>query len=98
EDTQQVKWNGYSIADILNLSIAEALPVFENQPVIYQTLKLLNEIGLGYLILGEGTPALSGGAAQRIKLAAQMGHEEMGTLFGFDEPTVGLHPAKLQRL
>ncbi|MBN7274243.1 ATP-binding cassette domain-containing protein [Ligilactobacillus pobuzihii] len=98
EATQQVKWNGYSIADILNLSIAEALPVFENQPVIYQTLKLLNEIGLGYLILGEGTPALSGGEAQRLKLAAQMGHEQKGTLFVFDEPTVGLHPKDVEVL
>lgn len=98
DDTLKIKWHEYSIADILSLSIEDALPVFKDQPAIYHTLQLLNEIGLGYLILGEGTPALSGGEAQRLKLASQMGREQTGTLFVFDEPTVGLHPKDVEVL
>ncbi len=92
EETLKIKWHGYTIADVLGLSIKDALPVFADHAGIAATLKIMNEIGLGYLVLGEGTPALSGGEAQRLKLTAQMGHEQNGTLFVFDEPTVGLHP------
>lgn len=98
EDTLKIKWHGYSIADILSLSIEDALTVFKDKTAIYHTLQLLNEIGLGYLILGEGTTALSGGEAQRLKLASQMGHEQTGALFVFDEPTVGLHPQDIEVL
>ena len=92
EETLKIKWHRYTIADVLGLSIKDALPVFADHAGIAATLKIMNEIGLGYLVLGEGTPALSGGEAQRLKLTAQMGHEQNGTLFVFDEPTVGLHP------
>jgi excinuclease ABC subunit A len=91
-EVQKVKWNGYSIVDILNLDINEALPVFKKEPKIERDLLLLKEVGLGYLHLGESTPTLSGGEAQRLKLVTHLSHKQDDTLFVFDEPTIGLHP------
>ncbi|WP_288531394.1 excinuclease ABC subunit UvrA [uncultured Secundilactobacillus sp.] len=91
-ETLAVKWQGYNIADVLDLGVTEAIPVFEAEPAIGDVLKTLDEMGLGYLTLGEDTPALSGGEAQRLKLVTQMGRQQRGTLFVFDEPSVGLHP------
>lgn len=93
-----IKWNHYSIADILDLSITEALEVFEDQVDIYSTLQVLNDLGLGYLRLGESTPALSGGEAQRLKLANYLGKKEGNVLFIFDEPSIGLHPKDVGNL
>ncbi|QBP18713.1 excinuclease ABC subunit UvrA [Acetilactobacillus jinshanensis] len=98
QPTLQVKWHGYSIADILNLSVRDAEKVFRNQNKIEFILKALDRMGLGYLILGESTPILSGGEAQRLKLVSQMGRHQDDTLFVFDEPSVGLHPKDVQVL
>lgn len=97
-ETLAVKWQGYSIADILALSVDEALPIFVAEKAISQTLQALHDMGLGYLLLGESTPALSGGEAQRLKLVSRIGKRQNGTLFIFDEPTVGLHPLDIQQL
>lgn len=98
KQTLTVKWHDYSIADILDMSVDEALPVFENQTAIENTLQILHDMGLGYLLLGESTPALSGGEAQRLKLTSRIGKRQAGTLFVFDEPSVGLHPLDIQQL
>ncbi|MBS9336462.1 excinuclease ABC subunit UvrA [Fructobacillus papyrifericola] len=87
-----IKWHGYSIVDVLNLSVEEALPVFSEEPKIEKELKLLQEIGLDYLQLGQSTPSLSGGEAQRLKLVKHLNKSQKQTLFVFDEPTIGLHP------
>lgn len=95
---QAIQWNGRSIVDVLALSVREALPIFQDQPDIGHVLELLDEVGLGYLTLGEDTPTLSGGEAQRLKLAGHMDRKQSATLFVFDEPTVGLHPIDVQTL
>lgn len=97
-EIQKVKWNGHSIVDILNLDINEALPVFKNMHKIEKELKLLKEVGLDYLHLGESTPTLSGGEAQRLKLVTHLSHKQDDTLFVFDEPTIGLHPLDVKVL
>lgn len=97
-EIQKIRWNGYSIVDLLDLSVKEALPIFKKVPAIYRQLRLLDEIGLNYLHLGESTPALSGGEAQRLKLVNQLNKKQANTLFVFDEPSVGLHPKDIQTL
>ena len=97
-EVQKVKWNSYSIVDILNLDINEALPVFKKEPKIERDLLLLKEVGLDYLHLGESTPTLSGGEAQRLKLVTHLSHKQNDTLFVFDEPTIGLHPLDVKVL
>lgn len=97
-DIQQVKWHGYSIVDILKLDVREALKVFENVPKIERELQLLQEVGLAYLHLGESTPSLSGGEAQRLKLVKHLNRNQATTLFVFDEPTIGLHPLDVKTL
>jgi excinuclease ABC subunit A len=94
----KIKWQGYSIADILALSVTEAIPVFAQDKAITAMLTTLAEMGLGYLALGEATPILSGGEAQRLKLTTQMGRQQKDTLYVFDEPSVGLHPKDIQTL
>lgn len=91
-EVQQIKWQGLSIVDVLNLDVNEALPIFKKVPKIERELELLKEVGLDYLHLGEDTPTLSGGEAQRLKLVTHLSRKEDGTLFVFDEPTIGLHP------
>jgi excinuclease ABC subunit A len=93
-----VTWHGSSIADLLDLDVDAALPVFKDEAGIEGTLQVLHDMGLGYLHLGESTPTLSGGEAQRLKLTAHMGKKLTGTLFVFDEPSVGLHPQDVQVL
>ena len=95
---KQIKWHDMSIVDILNLVINEALPVFKRVPKIERELKLLKEVGLDYLHLGESTPTLSGGEAQRLKLVTHLSHKQDDTLFVFDEPTIGLHPLDVKVL
>lgn len=98
QDVQQVKWHGYSIVDILKLDVREALKVFADVPKIERELKLLQEVGLAYLHLGESTPSLSGGEAQRLKLVKHLNRNQATTLFVFDEPTIGLHPLDVKTL
>lgn len=98
DTVQKVTWEGRSIVDVLSLSVREALPLFTHEPAIERQLKLLSEVGLGYLHLGEATPTLSGGEAQRLKLVTHMDRRQEGTLFVFDEPTIGLHPLDVQVL
>ena len=98
QDVQVVKWHGYSIVDILKMDVREALPVFEDQPRIEKELQLLQEVGLDYLHLGESTPSLSGGEAQRLKLVKHLNRNQATTLFVFDEPTIGLHPLDVKTL
>lgn len=93
-----VKWQGYSIADLLDLTITEALEVFKEETGILATLTVLDELGLGYLHLGESTPALSGGEAQRLKLATYLEKKQSNYLFIFDEPSIGLHPRDVTNL
>ena len=104
EAAKEVHWHvdglerGYTLPEILSLTVKEALPLFANQKKIYGKLSTLDNLGLGYLTLGEDTPALSGGEAQRLKLASEMGRSQADSVFIFDEPTIGLHPLDVQVL
>ncbi|MDP9161271.1 MAG: excinuclease ABC subunit UvrA [Acidobacteriota bacterium] len=92
QETLAVKYKGYSIADLLESSIADALPVLENIPLVRQKLQTLVDVGLGYVHLGQSAVTLSGGEAQRIKLARELSKRQTGkTLYLLDEPTTGLH-------
>ena len=88
----------YSLPELMNMSVDEALRVCAGLPVIEKKLRVLQELGLGYLTLGEETPSLSGGEAQRLKLASEMGRGQGDAVFVFDEPTIGLHPLDVQTL
>ncbi len=91
-DVLDIRYRGKSINDILNMSIEQAVTFFENIPSIAQKLAMLNQVGLGYLTLGQPSTTLSGGEAQRIKLAAELIRRDTGkTFYIFDEPTTGLH-------
>ena len=95
---EDIKYNGLSIADVMNLTIDEALEeVFELKKVTGK-LQKLSDLGLGYLTLGESTPSLSGGEAQRLKLASEIGKSQKNSIFIFDEPTIGLHPLDVKVL
>ena len=92
EETLQVKYKNKNIADVLNMSVDEALILFEGLPRIENKLKLLSEVGLGYIQLGQPATSLSGGEAQRIKLARELSKQDTGrTIYILDEPTTGLH-------
>jgi excinuclease ABC subunit A len=91
-ETLAVKYKGHSIADLLETPVADALPVLENIPQIKQKLQTLVDVGLGYIHLGQSAVTLSGGEAQRIKLARELSKRQTGkTLYLLDEPTTGLH-------
>ena len=91
-ETLEILYRGKNIADILNMTGAEALPFFENIPSLRQRLKVLNDVGLGYLRLGQAATTLSGGEAQRIKLAKELAKRGTGrTVYILDEPSTGLH-------
>jgi excinuclease ABC subunit A len=91
-ETLAVKYKGYSIADLLETPVADALPILENVPQIKQKLQTLVDVGLGYIHLGQSAVTLSGGEAQRIKLARELSKRQTGkTLYLLDEPTTGLH-------
>ncbi|WP_098730263.1 excinuclease ABC subunit A [Brevibacterium epidermidis] len=87
-----------SLPDLLAMTVAEALPHLAEMRKVHARLKALQDVGLGYLTLHEATPALSGGEAQRLKLATELGKSQQHTLFVFDEPTVGLHPEDVRVL
>jgi excinuclease ABC subunit A len=98
-ETLAVRYKGLSISDLLNLSIEEALPVLENFPQIHQKLKTLVDVGLGYIQLGQSATTLSGGEAQRMKLARELSKRQTGrTLYILDEPTTGLHFDDVKKL
>ena len=87
-----------TLPELMDMSVDEALSVCEDLPVVARRLGVLKELGLGYLTLGEETPSLSGGEAQRLKLASEMGKGQADTVFVFDEPTIGLHPLDVETL
>jgi excinuclease ABC subunit A len=98
-ETLEITYKGKNIADVLELTVEEALQFFRNVPVIREKLSVLVEVGLGYLRLGQPASTLSGGEAQRLKLASELGKRTTGrTLYLMDEPTTGLHLADIQKL
>ena len=98
-ETLEVKYRGKSIFDVLDMSVAEALDFFKNIPGIYRKLQTLHEVGLDYIKLGQPSTELSGGEAQRVKLATELSKRSTGkTLYILDEPTTGLHFADVDKL
>jgi len=98
-ETLQVKYKGYSIADLLDATVEEALPLLENWPQIRAKLQTLSDVGLGYVHLGQSSTTLSGGEAQRIKLAKELSKRQTGrTFYLLDEPTTGLHFDDVRKL
>ncbi|MGA2498082.1 MAG: excinuclease ABC subunit UvrA [Tepidisphaeraceae bacterium] len=98
-ETLEIHYRGKSIADVLGMTVEEALVFFENFSKVQQMLQCVNEVGLGYIKLGQPSTQLSGGEAQRVKLAAELGKNPTGhTLYVLDEPTTGLHFADIQNL
>ena len=98
EIAEKIKYNGYSLPEIMEMNVTKALEVCQKLKLVHQRLEILQELGLGYLTLGEATPSLSGGEAQRLKLASEMRKIQTDSVFVFDEPTIGLHPKDVETL
>ena len=104
KDADLVPWTpknsatAYTLPELMQMTVKEAIPIFSAAKKIQGNLSVLQGLGLGYLTLGEDTPALSGGEAQRLKLASEMGRTQEDAVFVFDEPTIGLHPLDVQVL
>ena len=98
-ETLEVKYKGKSIADVLDMTVEEACDFFSAVPTIYNKIKTLNEVGLGYIKLGQSSTTLSGGEAQRVKLATELAKRSTGkTCYILDEPTTGLHSYDVDKL
>jgi excinuclease ABC subunit A len=98
-ETLEIKFKGKNISDVLDMTVETALAFFENIPKIQRKLNLLYEVGLGYIKVGQPSTTLSGGEAQRIKLAAELSKKSTGnTIYILDEPTTGLHTADVHKL
>ena len=98
-ETLEVKYKGKNISDVLEMTVEQAMAFFENQPKIYRKIKTLYDVGLGYIKLGQSATTLSGGEAQRVKLALELSKVQTGnTLYILDEPTTGLHTADVHKL
>ena len=95
---EEITYNGLSIADVMSLTADEALEELFGLEKVTRKQQKLSDLGLGYLTLGEATPSLSGGEAQRLKLASEIGKSQKNSIFIFDEPTIGLHPLDVKRL
>ena len=99
KETLKVKFKGLNIAEVLDLRVSEALNIFENVPKVYKTLKIMEEVGLGYVKLGQNAVTLSGGEASRVKLAKELQKKPTGkSIFILDEPSTGLHQDDIKRL
>lgn len=98
-ETLEVRFKSKSISDILDMTVEEAIPFFENQPRINRKVQILNDVGLGYITLGQHATTLSGGEAQRVKLSEELSKKDTGkTLYILDEPTTGLHFLDIKKL
>ena len=97
-EAYQVRHGDYSLPELMAMDVNEALEVCRDWRMVHQRLQVLQDLGLGYLTLGEETPSLSGGEAQRLKLASEMGRAQSDSLFVFDKPTIGLHPLDVRTL
>lgn len=98
-ETLEVRFKGKSISDVLEMTVEQAVDFFDNQPKILRKIKTLNDVGLGYISLGQHATTLSGGEAQRVKLATELSKKDTGkTLYILDEPTTGLHFQDIQHL
>ena len=95
---EEIKYNGCSLSELMSMDINKAIDICKDLKLVRQRLETLKELGLGYLTLGEDTPSLSGGEAQRLKLASEMRKSQTDSVFVFDEPTIGLHPADVETL
>ncbi len=99
KETLSIEYRGKNISQVLEMTVEEALEFFKNIPGLFQKLKTLKEVGLGYLQIGQPAPSLSGGEAQRVKLATELSKKATGkTLYILDEPTTGLHPDDIKKL
>src|SRR6187549_1740528 len=98
-ETLEIRYKGKSISDVLNMTVDEACEFFQNIQYIYRKIKALQDVGLGYITLGQSAVTLSGGEAQRVKLATELGKKDTGkTFYILDEPTTGLHFQDIQHL
>ncbi len=98
KEAETVKYNGYSLPEIMSMNISRAPEACKGLKTVLQRLEILRETGLGYLTLGEATPSLSGGEAQRLKLSSEIRKARDNSVFIFDEPTIGLHPRDVETL
>ena len=98
-ETLEIRYKGKSISDVLDMTVDDSVEFFQNVPYIYRKIKVLQEVGLGYITLGQSAVTLSGGEAQRVKLATELGKKDTGkTFYILDEPTTGLHFEDIQHL
>ena len=103
KDAEKIKYTNkkgesYSLPELMDMNVSRALQACKDLKLVRQRLQVLEDLGLGYLTLGEETPSLSGGEAQRLKLASEMGKTQSDSVFVFDEPTIGLHPLDVRTL